>query len=185
MQGNQMVSGFLHAIKKMDSTYIEGVALSEWRKGIKPEETEPWAQDRLVVVEGERVRMATQLPRALTTLIAKWLKAANLLNTKFWEERKREESRKREAVPSGPDFGDRVGVIKECRAARIRRRGMNRFLSRFACGDEFTDCPPTEADGSSILIVSTFIFGERDKIIKECQMSMTQYLTSSLAAHNN
>lgn len=47
---------------------------------------------------------------------------------------------------------------------------------------EFTDCPPTEADGSSILIVSTFIFGERDKIIKECQMSMTQYLTSSLAA---
>jgi hypothetical protein len=29
MQGNQMVSGFLHAIKKMDSTYIEGVALSE------------------------------------------------------------------------------------------------------------------------------------------------------------
>lgn len=108
-----MVSGFLHAIKKMDSAYIEGVALSEWRKGIKPEEAEPWAQDRLVAVEGERARMATQLPRTLTTLIAKWLEAANLLPAKFWEERKGGESRKREAVPSGPDFGDRVGVIKE------------------------------------------------------------------------
>jgi len=32
-------------------------------------------------VEGERLRMATQLPSLLTTLISKLLKSTNLLNT--------------------------------------------------------------------------------------------------------
>jgi len=46
-----------------------------------PEEAEPWAHDRLMDVEGERLRMATQLPSLLTTLISKLLKSTNLLNT--------------------------------------------------------------------------------------------------------
>jgi hypothetical protein len=57
-------------------------------------------------VEGERLRMATQLPSLLTTLISKLLKSTNLLNTPSSVEDKTKQGGREGAVPSGPDFGD-------------------------------------------------------------------------------
>ena len=61
-------------------------------------------------VEGERLRMATQLPSLLTTLISGLIKPTNVPNTQFCEGKNntgREEGGRDEGeVLSGPDFDD-------------------------------------------------------------------------------